>query len=75
MTPQRQGEIALKVLEHLVCRRGITLSQNVMRQLGNTAKEIGISSDELKEFAKPIMQKLLDECFSEPRGLRRRSEN
>jgi len=62
--PKRQGEIALKVVKHLMRKRGVTLSQNNMREFGNAAKEIGVPVEELKQFAQPLVQELLDECFS-----------
>ena len=50
--------------EALVRKRGITLSQDNMREFGNVAKAIEVPVEELKQFAKPLMQELLDECFS-----------
>ncbi len=64
MTPQRQGEIALKVLKHILRRRGINLNQEAMRDLGNVAKKIDVPVEELKEFAKPLYQEILSECFA-----------
>jgi hypothetical protein len=63
MDQVRQGEIALLLVKHLIRKRGIMVSRDNMRDLGNTAKAIGVSLDELKQFAKPIIQELLDECF------------
>ena len=56
MDPKRQGEIALKLVKHLLRKRGVTL--------GNVAKAIEVPVEELKQFAKPLMQEILDECFS-----------
>jgi len=64
MDPKRQGEIALQLVKHLMRKRGITLSQDNMRDFGNVAKAIGVPVEELKQFAKPLMQELLDECFA-----------
>jgi len=64
MDPKRQGEIALQLVRHLMRKRGITLSQENMREFGNVAKAIGVSVEELKQFAKPLVQELLDECFA-----------
>ncbi len=63
MDPKRQGEIALKLVKYLMRKSGVTLSQDNMRQFGNVAKAIGVPVDELKQFAKPLMQELLDESF------------
>jgi hypothetical protein len=64
MDPKRRGEIALKVVKLLMRKRGVTLSQNNMREFGNLAKEVGVSVEELKQFAQPLVQELLDEYFS-----------
>ncbi|HDY89101.1 MAG TPA: hypothetical protein ENH82_13430 [bacterium] len=63
MDPKRQGEIALKVVKHLMRKRGITLSQSNTREVGNVAKEIEVPVKELKQFARLLTQELLDECF------------
>ena len=73
MTPQRQGEIALKVLKHILRRRGINLNQEAMRDFGNVAKAIDVSVEELKEFSKPLYQEVLDECFSDGIRIRPRA--
>ncbi|MEK7169537.1 MAG: hypothetical protein AAB377_00140 [Patescibacteria group bacterium] len=64
MDPKRQGEIALKLVKQLMRKRGIQLSQDNMREFGNVAKAIEVPVEELKQFAKPLMQEFLDECFS-----------
>ena len=64
MDPKRQGEIALKLVKYLMRKRGIQLSQENMREFGNVAKAIEVPVEELKQFAKPLMQEVLDECFS-----------
>ena len=63
LDPKRQGEIALLLVKYFIRRRGITISHDNMRELGNTAKAIGVTSDELRQFAKPLIQEALDECF------------
>ena len=64
MDPKRQGEIALKLVKYLMRKRSIQLSQDNMRGFGNVAKAIEVPVEELKQFAKPLMQEVLDECFS-----------
>ena len=64
MDPKRQGEIALKLVKYALRERGIRLSPENMREFGNMAKAIGVSADELKQFAQPIAQEILDECFA-----------
>ena len=63
MDPKCQGEIAVLLLKHIVRKKGIYLSPDDKREIGNIAKEIGIPVEELKQFAKPIVQELLDECL------------
>lgn len=67
MTPQRQGEIALKVLKYILRRHGIKLSQEMMRDFGNVAKAIEVPIEELRQFAKPLCQEVLDEYFGKDR--------
>lgn len=64
MDPKRQGEIALQLVKYLYRKRGITFSQDTMREFGNVAKAIEVPVEELKQFAKPLMQEFLDECFA-----------
>jgi len=64
MDPKRQGEIALKLVKYYMREHGVRLSQDNMRDSGNVAKAIGVPIEELKQFAKPLMQELLDECFA-----------
>ena len=64
MDSKRQGEIALKMVKYLMRQKGFTLSPSNMRDAGNVAKTLGISVEELVEFAKPLVQELLDECFA-----------
>lgn len=77
MDPKRQGEVALKLVRHFLRKRPISLSQESMRELGNVAKAIGLSVEELMQFAKPLMQEVMDECFVDS-GIKitpRKSEN
>ena len=64
MDPKRQGEIALLLLEALLRRHGIMLSREMMREGTRVAKAVGITLDELKEFAEPMLQKFVSELFS-----------
>lgn len=64
---RRQGEIALKILRYMLRREGVRLSPDRMRDLGNLSKEIGVPIEELKQFAKPLVQELVDDCFAESR--------
>lgn len=59
----RKLQIAMLVLRHLMHKEGVHLSENVAREINNIAKAIGVSAGELKEFARPLVQELVDECF------------
>ena len=63
MTDQRKLEIATGLLKYILRERGVHLTQNTARELGNAAKAIGVPLAELQEFAKPLVQQLLDEQF------------
>ncbi len=65
MDPKRQGEIAIKLLKHLMQKEGVTLSsaEDVLERTEKAAQMTGISVDELLEFAKPLVHEFVDECF------------
>ncbi len=54
----------MKVLKHLIRKRGIMVSHDNMRELGNVAKETGILIEELRTLAKTLFQEHLDSCFA-----------
>lgn len=64
MDTKRQGEIALKLVKFYIRKQGIQLSQNDIREFGNVAKAIDVPIEELKEFAKPLVQQLVDQWFA-----------
>lgn len=66
-TEIRAGQIALKVLKYLMRKRGVTLSLQSNRELGNIAKAIEVPLSRLKKFAKPLIQEFVDECFADKR--------
>ena len=63
MDEKRKGEIAQALLKYRMSREGIRLTPDIKRDLGNIAKETGISQDELKEFMKLFVEELLEETF------------
>ena len=63
MDEVRKGQIALMVLKHVMRRSGLHLSQHTLREVGSAAKEMGIPVEELKQFAKPLIQEFLNECL------------
>ncbi|MCX6743393.1 MAG: hypothetical protein NT116_04120 [Candidatus Parcubacteria bacterium] len=64
LSKERQGEIAMACLKYLLRKRGFTLNSQIKRELGNSAKELGIDPEELKAFLKPLVQEILDEALS-----------
>ncbi len=66
MDAARQGEIALRVLKYIVEKSGVHVSKDKIRELGDIAKKIDVPLDELKAFAKPILQEAFDKCFDNP---------
>ncbi len=66
LTPEREGQIALKVLRHIYRKKGMgTLNPiEFKREMGNLAKSLGIETDELMQFAEKITRELIDEVFT-----------
>lgn len=64
MDEKRKGEIALALVKYILRERGVTLSQGHTREIGNISKATGVSVEELKQFAKPLFQEVLDGCFA-----------
>jgi len=60
----RQGEIALAIVKFHLTKKGVYISPDNSRELGNIAKAIGVSNEELIQFAKPLIQEILDKSFS-----------
>ena len=63
MTDARKLEVMTKLLEYISWKLGMTLSQEKARELGNIAKAIGCTVEEINEIALPIGQKLLERQF------------
>ena len=60
----RKGQIALAYLKNKLREEGVRLTPNLRRQAGNTAKTIGISSEEAMEFVEGIVRELVEETFA-----------
>jgi len=63
LTEERKGEIALKYLKYLMRREGIKLSAETKREVGNMAKQIGISNEEAELFAEDFVREFVDYLF------------
>ncbi len=59
MDEKRRGEIAIALLKYQAGRKGIRLSPGFTKELSNAAKRTGISQDELKEFARLLLEELI----------------
>jgi len=71
MDSQRQGEIAIKLLKYLLRQKGVNLSslEKIRGEAEEVSEMIGIPATELLEFAKPLVQELVDECFAPEPGM------
>ena len=63
MDEKRKGEIALLFLKCKLREDGIRLGQNTKREIGNTARKIGIPTEEAIEFAGLITRELVNKIF------------
>jgi FKBP-type peptidyl-prolyl cis-trans isomerase (trigger factor) len=64
LSEQRKGEIALKLLKHIKKEEGIKLqAERFQREIGNMAKTLDIPKEELKEFARELVEELVADCF------------
>lgn len=64
LTEQRMGEIALLILKMKLRADGIRIGKNTRREIGNTAKELGIPFEEALEFTEVLTKELAAETFS-----------
>jgi len=64
----RKGQIALLYLKNKIREEGVRLTPNMKRQIGNTAKAIGISVEEATEFAEIMIRELVEEAFGPKRS-------
>ncbi|MFH1402502.1 MAG: hypothetical protein ABIG87_02645 [Patescibacteria group bacterium] len=66
MTTERRNEIAyLYVVERILRRHGIPSwkPNEIKREIGNTAKSLGISFEEASEFARELVWNLVEQAF------------
>ena len=63
MDANRKGQIALAYLKNKIREEGVRLTPNFRRQVGNTAKAIGISTEEAMEFVEGVVRELVEETF------------
>lgn len=64
MDETRKGQIALMFLKHQLRQKGVRLTPNFKREIGNEAKAIGISLEEATAFVETIVRELVEETFA-----------
>lgn len=64
MDEKRKGEIAVMLLKHQMSQKGIRLTPNFKREVGNEAKAIGLHVEEVAELAEIFIRELVEETFA-----------
>jgi hypothetical protein len=62
----RKGQIALLLIKHQLREKGVRLTPNFRREVGNEAKAIGVPIEEATEFVELIVRELVEETFAKP---------
>ncbi len=66
LSQQKIGEIALRALQHKMESDGINLNpKNLKRDIHNEAKNLGVTTQELAEFAKVIYRTAFNKVMAE----------
>ena len=60
----RKGQIAFLFLKHQMSEKGVRLTPNFKREIGNEAKAVGISIEEATEFVESVVRELVEETFA-----------
>ncbi len=64
MDEKRKGELAILFLKHQLRQKGVRLTPNLKREIGNEAKAIGVEVEEAAEFVEIIIRELVEESFA-----------
>jgi len=64
MDEKRKGELAILILKHKLRQKGLRLTPNLKREIGNEAKSIGVDVGEAVEFVEIIIRELVEESFA-----------
>jgi|TARA_Y100000310_G_C20419739_1_gene686098 hypothetical protein len=64
MDEKRKGELAVMFLKNQLRQKGVRLTPNLKREIGNEAKAIGIDVEEATEFVEIIVRELVEESFA-----------
>jgi hypothetical protein len=68
MNDIRKGQIAVLFVKERLRKKGVRLTLNLRREIGNEAKNLGISLEEATEFFEDIVRELVEEAFAKKRG-------
>jgi hypothetical protein len=68
LTEERKGEIALMILKMRLRMDGIRLGRNTRREIGNTAKELGVPFEEALQLMEELTKELMVETFVSTRN-------
>ena len=63
MTEERKGPIALLYLKRKLKDGGIRLKPDMRREIGNEAKELGITTEEATEFVEGLVREMVEAVF------------
>ena len=63
MNEIRKGQIALLFVKYQLCEKGVRLTPNFRREIGNGAKTIGVPIEEAMEFVESIIREMVEETF------------
>ncbi len=63
ITPERMGEIALKIVKSMAQKGPLHLGENFRREAGNRAKEISIPKEEYVQFSFQVLREVFEETF------------
>lgn len=63
ITKERRGEIVEVMFVELALEKGVNVSRQMKRGLGNLSKETGIPIEEIKEVALSVGKKVLEKAI------------
>lgn len=64
MTEQRKGEIALRIVKHMLREKGVRLRPGFNREIADGAKKIGVPTEEAVEFAVSLYREATEEFIT-----------
>ena len=64
LSKERKGEIALQILKRMARTKGVKINDGSRQEMTQFASEIGVPASELLEFAREIIEELVQDTFS-----------